>query len=438
MPNSSINIEKGLGTYSHAAIYAALIVSSLFLSTFFINRHGEKRTMWVSSLCYSGFIFAQFYPTFYTLIPTGVLVGLAAAPLWTAKCTYLTQVAARYAELTGIERENVVMRFFGVFFMIFRASGALGSLITSTLISRTSSRGNLTEEILQTCGINFCDENVEDNPNLERPPDSTINLISVVFVGICFTSAFLIIVFLDPLHRYKTCASTNRPITSSLTLVKAAYTQFKRPKQALIVVLVYYGGIEQAFAGADYTKAFISCAWGIQYIGYVGIVGSIVNSCGCMGFGYLVKYTGRQPVFFLAFILNVIAMVIMYMWSPNPDDAWVFFLIDGLWNCADSIWQTQINGLHGILFKGEEENAAAFANYKFFESIGFMQAYFLSSLLCTTVKVYFMGALLVIGMICYLWVERIAEAEKETAAAPNQPSSVASTTHFALENNTVV
>ena len=34
-------------------------------------------------------------PQFYSLLPTGAVVGLAAAPLWSAKCSYLTQSARR-------------------------------------------------------------------------------------------------------------------------------------------------------------------------------------------------------------------------------------------------------------------------------------------------------------------------------------------------------
>ena len=44
---------------------------------------------------YSTYIAAQFYPTYYTLIPSAVLVGLAGAPLWSAKCTYVSHVGKR-------------------------------------------------------------------------------------------------------------------------------------------------------------------------------------------------------------------------------------------------------------------------------------------------------------------------------------------------------
>ena len=43
-------------------------------------------------LCYTFYMAAQFYPAFETLIPAAVVIGFGAAPLWIAKCAYLTHV----------------------------------------------------------------------------------------------------------------------------------------------------------------------------------------------------------------------------------------------------------------------------------------------------------------------------------------------------------
>ncbi len=43
-------------------------------------------------LGYSAYITAQFFPAFITLMPAAAIVGLCAAPLWNAKCTYLSKV----------------------------------------------------------------------------------------------------------------------------------------------------------------------------------------------------------------------------------------------------------------------------------------------------------------------------------------------------------
>ena len=76
--------------------------------------------MVVSIFCYSAYIAAQFYPQFYTLIPGAIILGLGAAPMWSAKCTYLSQVGNIYAELTNQPVEPIIVKFFGTPIMIFR------------------------------------------------------------------------------------------------------------------------------------------------------------------------------------------------------------------------------------------------------------------------------------------------------------------------------
>ena len=89
---SSINSVANLGTWANSAIYASLILSACFMPSLLINWLKVKWTLVLSVFTYSFYIAAQFYPEFYTLIPTAFILGMGAAPLWSAKCTYLTQV----------------------------------------------------------------------------------------------------------------------------------------------------------------------------------------------------------------------------------------------------------------------------------------------------------------------------------------------------------
>jgi hypothetical protein len=86
-----------------------------------------------------GYIVAQFSPSFYTLLPAGALVGVAAAPLWNAKCAYLIQMANLYSKNGGGDVQSIMERFFGIFFCIFRSCAIWGNLISSTVLSREHS-----------------------------------------------------------------------------------------------------------------------------------------------------------------------------------------------------------------------------------------------------------------------------------------------------------
>ena len=124
----------GLGTYTVATIYAALIVSCLFMPTFLIQRLGLK---WTLAFSFSGYIIytaCNFYPSFETLIPAAILLGLGAAPLWSSQCQYLTISAGSMAKLKGGTVQNWVNRFFGSFFFIFQLNQLFGNLISSLII----------------------------------------------------------------------------------------------------------------------------------------------------------------------------------------------------------------------------------------------------------------------------------------------------------------
>lgn len=148
---SSINAKEGLGTVSLSAIYAALVVSCIFVPTFLIKRLTVKWTLCLSLLCYAPYIASQFYPRFYTLVPAGVLLGLGAAPMWAAKATYLTQVAGVYAKLTDQTVDGIVVRFFGFFFLAWQTAELWGNLVSSLGES-------LHHTVLDTTTIDFTNQ----------------------------------------------------------------------------------------------------------------------------------------------------------------------------------------------------------------------------------------------------------------------------------------
>ena len=44
--------------------------------------------------------------------------------------------------------------------------------------------------------------------------------------------------------------------------------------------------------------------------------------------------------------INLAVILFLRLWTPNPDEAYVFFIIAAFWGISDAIWQTQINGMY--------------------------------------------------------------------------------------------
>ena len=282
---SSINTEDGLGVWSNAMVYASLILSCMFLPSILIEKLTVKWALTVCVFCYSTYIAAQFYPAFYTLLPTAFILGLGAAPMWSAKCTYLTQVAHKFAKLEGSDPEAIVVKFFGIFFFFFQCNAILGNVIsTAVLSSGTSTYEELTDEQMAKCGSNFCagakaPEVVTDesliapilnglNTTLEAQADlkaeggnenfktdiTKIYIMAGIYLACSISAAVLIALFVDPLSRFGvTDEKKDKAKLTGLQLLVATFRQMKKKEQLLIIPLTFWSGIEQGFFGADFT-----------------------------------------------------------------------------------------------------------------------------------------------------------------------------------------
>jgi MFS family permease len=430
---SSINAEDGLGTVSLSAIYAALVVSCIFVPTFVIKRLTVKWTLCFSMLCYAPYIGLQMLPKFYTLVPAGILLGIGAAPMWASKATYLTQVAAVYAKITDQLVDGIIVRFFGFFFLAWQTAELWGNLVSSLVLSNPhggSAHTNTTmhnatnaHRTYESCGANFFVNNVLGaNDNLARPDNSEIYEISAIYLACIFAAVLIVAVFVDPLSRYGEKSTNATSNISGIQLLSATAYQLKKPYQQLLIPITVWIGMEQAFIGADFTQAYVSCALGIPSVGYVMICFGVVNAICCLFFGSVMKYVGRQPIMAMGALVHCALVVWFLLWRPHPNNPWVFFIASGLWGVGDAVWQTQVNGLYGVLFRRNKE--AAFSNYRLWESAGFVIAYAYSTHLSARMKLYIMLGVLIVGVFMYIIVEilhlrktrRLKKKEKEAAA----------------------
>ncbi|CAG5045208.1 unnamed protein product [Parnassius apollo] len=421
---SSVNSDAGAGTFTLAAIYFSLILSNIFLPAIVIKWLGCKWTVALSFIAYMPFIAAQFYPRLYTLVPAGMMVGFGGGPLWCAKCTYLSVVAEPYAKLSGVSSEVLVVRFFGLFFMFYQMAQIWGNLLSSailssslgdavvlyneTIVSRTSTLiTNLTTPEVDfgaTCGVNFCSGSAShENANLEPPSALKIQVIAGVYLACMASAVILVFVGVDSLSRYSAGRQPASHGKSGLLLLAVTLRQLRHKYQLLLLPVIGYIGAEQAFMAADFTQAFVGCAYGISNIGFVMICFGIFNALAAPVAGVIVKITGRYPVMVTALILNLCLITSLLLWRPSPDQWLVFFILAAIWGAADAVWLVQVNALSGILFPGDEE--AAFSNFRLWESTGSVLAYASAPYLCVRTRLYILLGLLILGFSGYTIIE---------------------------------
>ena len=117
---SSLHRDEGMGTANSAVLYAALMLSSLITPKIMINYIGYKWSIPLSTSGYILWMAANGYAVWGTMVTASILVGLCAAPLWTAQKSYFTIIARRYATLTQEDADAMVARFLGIFYGIFQ------------------------------------------------------------------------------------------------------------------------------------------------------------------------------------------------------------------------------------------------------------------------------------------------------------------------------
>ncbi|XP_075940033.1 protein unc-93 homolog A [Anarhichas minor] len=399
---SSLNAEQGMGVVSLSVIYASIILSSMFLPPIMIKNLGCKWTIVVGMTCYVSYSFGNLYPGWYTLIPTSVILGLGGSPLWSAKCTYLTISGNAQAARDGKKGSDVINQYFGIFFFIFQSSAVWGNLMSSLIFQQDTSVALIPEEQLQSCGAADCGLNIRVNGTTTRPAQKLVQTLVGCYIGVGVLAMLIVAVFLDNIDREQSSQFRGNREPFCQTFL-ATFRLLKDWRLLTLIPLTMYSGFEQSFLSGEYTKNYVTCALGIHFVGYVMMCFGASNSLCSFLFGRLARYTGRAVLFFIAALGNFACIIALMFWRPHPDDLVVFFVFPALWGMSDAIWQTQTNALYGILFPRDKE--AAFANYRMWESLGFVIAFAYSTFICLEYKLYILMAVLLLTVITYPIVE---------------------------------
>ncbi|XP_063688140.1 protein unc-93 homolog A-like isoform X2 [Bolinopsis microptera] len=409
---SSLNPSDGIGVYTLAIIYATIILSCFFLPTIFIKTLKVKLSLVVCQAMYTLYIAAQFYPKWGTLIPSSILLGLAAAPMWSAKCTYLSQMGTYVAKVKGTSSEVLINRFFGIFFCMFQTWGIWGNIVTATVLAPKSDWMEPDAAGLAQCGANFkvvhdvVAEVTDKGGEVEEAgvAKEQVYMLAGIYLVFAIIGPTIIFFFLDPLSKYGEDERKEQKGKSGVQLLMATFSHFAKNKyQMLIMPITIWSGLEQGWFGASFTAAFITCPIGVHNIGYIIIVYASTDAICSFLFGWILKRIGRIPVFLMAAVFNMSVILILLHWTPTVEHKAYLYLFAILWGMGDAVWQTQINAFYGVIFPGQEE--PAFSNYRLWESLGFLAAYLIGNNIVLSTFMWILVGWLSVSFVGYIIIE---------------------------------
>ncbi|CAH1801810.1 unnamed protein product [Owenia fusiformis] len=449
---SSLNQVQGLGVASLSCIYGGFILSCFFGPTL-IKRLGYKFVFVTGWFCHCIFISTNFYPKYYTLVPSSILLGLISGAIWTAQGAFLTSLATKYATSrssdnptkAGEDISRQIAKFIGFFYMLFQSSQVWGNLISSLVLQSPAVNSNKTTGSTHVaCGAAFCPYEVDHNLNASRfrenheEPDKTVYILLGTYLGCDVLGIILTILFMNNINESKCDKKTDLGEINETSVLAADHDDIERtndnqndnearkhaqikdlelpenvllslwstlklmcqPSILLITPLFIFSGAEGAWLFGDFTQAFTTCTLGVSTVGYTmigfgvsGIVISFLTS-------RLEKCIPRLAMFIAASILNIGVLLTVHFWHPQSETMWMFFLVPVLWGASDTIWLTQISSHIGINFSANKEDV--FAIWRLWQAFGQMISFAVSHYVCMNTKLYTLMSMVVLSMVLFI------------------------------------
>lgn len=399
---SSVNQLHGLGVSSLACLYGSMFLVSFFTPTI-VYHLGVKVTIIIAWIGHILYLVCNFYPSWITLIPGSVMLGLISCPLWTSAETYLSSLSRKAVELRLNQKSKkantlhaAFSRLGGVFSSIFTVSQLIGNLVSSIVISQSSHNETEVTQSVKYCGALYCPGEGEGKPLLRPEPRIMYILLGVFLVsdvlGLIVTSRFLPNL-VQPQY-------TGREICRKL---KSYWVAFRQPKLWMLVPLFASRGMIFTLHIGLFTEAYVSCALGIHYVGYVMSLWGLTTMVSSAFLGYAARFTGRQFLCGFAFVVDTAILVAMLLWHPQSDYLAAFLCLSVLMGIVDGIWTVQINALVAVMFPAIVDSA--FAVRGTWVSLTVSSSWLAANYLCPGTRIYIAFGLLAAGLLGYIAVE---------------------------------
>lgn len=375
---TTVNTEQDLGTISLGILYLSFTFFSFFASLA-VRLLGSKNAMVLGTTGYWLFIAANLKPSWYTMVPASLYMGFAASIIWVGQGTYLTSTARSHARDYNLHEGTVIGNFNGEFWGMFASHQFVGNLI-SLAILRDGGEGST----------------------------SGTTLLFIVFLCI-MTLGMILMCFLSKRDAKGEEGLDNSSVSlySSLkSLSKSVIIALLDIRMLLIIPLIAYSGLQQAFVWAEFTKDIVTPALGVSGVGGAMAVYGAFDAMCSLTAGRLTS--GLRSITWIvsigAFFHAIVFLWILFKYSLTSGILGVVYplLMAALLGIGDGVLNTQLNALLGILFKHDTEGA--FAQLKVWQSASIAFVFFANPYISLQAMVVILFAALCVSVAGLLFL----------------------------------
>ena len=253
------SFNANLGSFSLAALYCSHI-GSLILSPSLVNIMGAKASSILSGLGAFSFTASYFYPSWYTIMPSSLVMGFAQSLMFTSLLVTKSDEVRRVVEKWNLDEVAYHGRFSAISAVACNSSAIVAGVVTVATLSyqpgqlasynstRMNDNGsvfyNATEELLPRECVTL---------SATSSAASTDGINYYILVGVCSFAALLSVVIYSitrgaAYHECNFCSFGPKKVlldiaTYSVTVVKQAST----PAYGLFLPLCVFHGMMSAF-----------------------------------------------------------------------------------------------------------------------------------------------------------------------------------------------
>ncbi len=247
---SSLHPEGGLGLASLSIVYSGYILSS-FVTPGIVRTLGTKNTILVAFLSHLSYVVVNFYPSWYTLVPGSLIIGLGAGPVWAAGNAHIVRVCVISAAELGKDQNLLISKLVGYFFLFFQMSYLPGNFASSLIFFPYSDSPNETALQDNTSINEACkktDHRILDRIYLYILVSTYILMISIGILLLCTLVSQL------PAERERNISLRRSCSINCVNPIVGMLKMFKNYRTILYVPLVFTGGLELSFLYGTFTQ----------------------------------------------------------------------------------------------------------------------------------------------------------------------------------------
>ncbi|KAL4235137.1 Protein unc-93 A [Mactra antiquata] len=404
---SSLNKDDGLGTTGLAISYAMMLLSSLLVTPVTMSRFTPKWIMVVSLITLLIYVATGFYPSWYTVIPASIIVGIGLSHLWLASQAYITDIAKHYALMTNTKPQDKLNFFLGIFYAFTYSCNIWGNL-ASSFVFETGEDNSTVDVDVEICGPNFCPYLGFNLTNIIDPSTQQVYTYTEACCGFVVL-ALVIMTFLV------TDISAEPTSSNVWNLVQQVTKQMCTSKtQQLLFFPSLLGGMAFGFVSGDFTQAYVSCPYGVKNVGFALVVYGISQSIGSVVLGKLNQYTGHLAIFIFGCIVQIVMHLTLLLWIPESSQQYVIYILATMFGIAGAVNVPVIAGLYNLYFT--KNRAVALSSFRMIYSAGGAMAMGYSNWLCARYKIYILSSTVGLSFISIIG-QHIRHKRKEIKVA---------------------